>query len=67
VRLADNYHLAMTLQGIPNRIYSLQYGTNLTNWSLLSYLTNTAGTLIFTNSMPAGLDRCFYRVKEGAN
>jgi hypothetical protein len=68
VRLVGDDRLGMTLQGIANRVYSLQYCTNLVNWRFVSLLTNhPSGTFDFTNSLSAGSARGFYRVKEGTN
>jgi Viral BACON domain len=58
-----NGSLAMTLQGVTNRVYSILGSTNLleplTNWSEVLRLTNTGGQIILTNPPPQ-----YYRAKE---
>jgi hypothetical protein len=64
--LVDGY-LAMTLQGVTNRVYSIVVSTNLLNqmsaWSEVLRLTNTAAETRFTN-MPPSSTPLYYRAKE---
>jgi len=46
--------------GAQGRAYRIQWSSNLTSWADLPILTNTTGTAIFTNSMPAA-KTAFYR------
>jgi hypothetical protein len=64
-----NGSLAMTLQGVTNRVYSVLGTTNLlepvANWTEVLRLTNTAGQTVFTitNQTPVVVPQ-FYRAKE---
>jgi len=64
--LADG-HLAMTLQGLSNRSYSILSATNLLTpaqlWTEVLRLTNNAGQTLFTNPAPTSSQR-YYRAKE---
>ena len=66
-QLLANDSIAMTLQGVTNRVYSILGSTNLlqplANWSEVLRLTNTAGQTPFTNP-PSPASPQFYRAKE---
>jgi hypothetical protein len=68
VRLLDGGRIAMTLQGVTNRVYSIVVSTNLLapmqNWAEVLRLTNTAGQTVFTNPVPTNAPRGYYRAKE---
>ena len=63
-----NGGLAMTLQGVTNRVYSILETTNLlqpiANWTEVLRLTNTAGQTLFTNPPPSSTSPQFYRAWE---
>jgi hypothetical protein len=67
VRLLTNGAVAMTLQGVTGRVYSIVASTNLlnplTNWVEVLRLTNTTGQTVFTNPPPSSSPR-YYRAKE---
>jgi hypothetical protein len=67
VRLLTNGAIAMTLQGVTGRVYSIVASTNLlnplTNWVEVLRLTNAAGQTVFTNQSPTNASR-YYRAKE---
>ena len=67
VRRLTNGAVAMTLQGVTGRVYSIVTSTNLltrlTNWAELLRLTNTAGQTVFTNPPPSSSPQ-YYRAKE---
>ena len=67
VRLLPEGAVAMTLQGVTGRVYSIVAATNvldgLTNWAEVLRLTNTAGQTGFTNQPPTNAPR-YYRAKE---
>jgi hypothetical protein len=67
VRLLTNSAIALTLQGVTGRVYSIVASTNLlkplTNWAEVLRLTNTAGQTVFTNPPPASSPQ-YYRAKE---
>jgi sugar lactone lactonase YvrE len=66
-KLLTNGGLAMTLEGVTNRVYSIVVSTNLlaplTNWAEFLRLTNTAGQTRFTNP-PSFASPQFYRARE---
>ena len=68
-RVLTNGRLAMTLQGVTNRVYSVLGMTNLlrplANWTEILRLTNTAGQTVFivTNVVPV-VTPLYYRAKE---
>ena len=66
-RVLSGGRIAMTLQGMTNRVYSIVASSNLldrlTNWTEVLRLTNTAGQTAFTNQPPAN-SRRYYRAKE---
>jgi hypothetical protein len=66
-KMADG-SIAMTLQGAPNRVYSILSSTNLANplasWPEVRRLTNTGGQTVFTNPVPSAASQRFYRAKE---
>jgi hypothetical protein len=63
-RLA-NGSLQFTLVGNIGKVYSIEFSTNLTNWSDLPILlTNQNGTNFFTNTPPPGVGTGFFRAKE---
>ncbi|MEI8079185.1 MAG: hypothetical protein WCH61_06115, partial [bacterium] len=67
VRLLTNSAIALTLQGIPGRVYSIVASTNLLNplinWAEVLRLTNMGGQTVFTNQPPPSSPR-YYRAKE---
>ena len=67
VRLLTNGAVAMTLQGVRDRVYSIVVSTNLlnplSNWAEVLRLTNTGGQTVFTNPPPSSSPR-YYRAKE---
>lgn len=71
MHLLDASHIAMALQGVPGKVYSILGTTNLlvpiTNWSVVvTNLTNTAGQTTFTITNPPGPASAprFYRARE---
>jgi len=66
-QLLANGSIAMTLEGVTNRVYSIVGTTNLpqplTNWTEGLRLTNTAGQTRFTNP-PSSASPQFYRARE---
>jgi uncharacterized repeat protein (TIGR03806 family) len=54
---------SMTLQGPPSQAYEIQGSTNLTNWSVLSTLTNTEGRSQFIDTNPPDASQHFYRAR----
>ena len=63
-RWQGNGRLAMTLEGAPNRVYSIQFSTNLVIWADAFSVTNSTGTVVFTNPPVSGPTRAFYRARE---
>ena len=63
-RWLGNGRLAMTLEGAPNRVYSVQFSTNLVIWADAFSVTNSTGTVVFTNPPVSGPTRAFYRARE---
>jgi hypothetical protein len=67
IRLLTNSTVAMTLQGVTGRVYSIVASTNLlnllTNWAEVLRLTNTGGQTVFTNPPPSSSPQ-YYRAKE---
>jgi len=51
-----------TVQGLPGTVLRIWTSTNLVNWTPGSFLTNTSGTVIFTDPAAGGPQR-FYRVQ----
>ena len=66
-RLLEDRGLALTLEGITNRVYAILSSSNLlepmTNWAEVLRLTNTASQTMFTNPPPANTPS-YYRAKE---
>ena len=66
-RVLTDGRLAMTLQGLSNRSYSILGATNLLTppqlWTEVLRLTNNAGRSLFTNPAPTS-PQGFYRAKE---
>ncbi|HVM50593.1 MAG TPA: SBBP repeat-containing protein, partial [Candidatus Acidoferrum sp.] len=67
LQVLANGSLAMRLQGVTNRVYSILGTTNLlqplTNWLEVLRLTNTAGQTTFTNPLPSTTPQ-YYRANE---
>jgi hypothetical protein len=66
-RVLTNGSLALTLQGVSNRVYSILGTTNLlnplTNWAEVLRFTNAGGQIVFTNPPPRSSPQ-YYRAKE---
>jgi hypothetical protein len=67
LNLLTNGALAMRLEGVPGRVYSLVASTNLlyplASWTEVLRVTNTSGLTTFTNPAPPA-SPCYYRAKE---
>jgi hypothetical protein len=50
-----------TVQGPIGQVLRVQAGNDLTNWITLATLTNTSGTIPYTDSSATGFSRRFYR------
>jgi internalin A len=50
-----------TINSPPGQMFQVQVSTNLATWTLLRFVTNTTGALIFTDSSAAGTHQ-FYRL-----
>jgi len=65
--LLTNGAIAMTIQGVTGRVYSIFASTNvinpLTNWAEVIRLTNTGGRTVFTSPPPPSSPQ-YYRAKE---
>jgi hypothetical protein len=56
---------AATLQGPTNRVYAIEYSSNLVNWMTNGLLlTNSTGARVFTNPPVTGSATGFYRARE---
>jgi hypothetical protein len=66
VRSLGDGRIAMTLQGgVTNRVYSIQFSTNLpSNWTDVLFLTNLTGTNVFTDTPASDSTKGFYRAKQ---
>ncbi|MEK7678129.1 MAG: PQQ-binding-like beta-propeller repeat protein [Verrucomicrobiota bacterium] len=51
----------ITLPGIPGEVYVIEASTNLAKWLPVATLTNTSGSLLFTDPAATNLSRRFYR------
>lgn len=67
-RLLSSGGVAMKLEGMTNRVYSIVVTSDLvdwlSNWTSLLRFTNTGGETIFTDTPPASAPQRFYRAKE---
>jgi hypothetical protein len=64
LRSLEDGRTAMTLQGLAGQVYSIQFSTNLLNWTNLFQITNQSGTTLFTNPPTSGASKGFYRARE---
>lgn len=61
-RLSNGIAL-IPLQSATGLKFDLQASTNLANWSVVKTLTNTTGTLLYTDTLATNAPRRFYRVQ----
>jgi hypothetical protein len=52
----------LRLYSQPGIACEIQASTNLRNWSTLATVTNTTGTVTFTDTQ--GLPKCFYKARQ---
>jgi len=60
----DSTRIAMTLQGVAGKTYSIQRSANLSSWADVLPVTNVTGSISFTNAVPPDFTKGFYRAKE---
>ena len=66
VPLGGNRHsVALTLGGVSNQTYGIQFSSNLTSWAGLTNLTLTAPTNVWLDPQAATQAARFYRVGQG--
>ncbi len=53
-----------TLSGAPGHSYAIDVSSNLLQWSELTRITNTTGTVDFADPAAAGLKKRFYRARQ---
>jgi len=58
-----NGSLKLVLHAPPNLLFQMQASTNLVNWSPLAVLTNTLGTVSYTDQLASNRQARFYRVQ----
>jgi hypothetical protein len=56
---------ALTLRGVSNKTYGIQFSSNLANWVGLTNLTLTAPTNVWLDPHAATQAARFYRVGQG--
>lgn len=56
--------LQLTLNGEPNGVYSIEFSTNLVDWTSVRSVTNISGTLNVTNPISSGSPQGYYRLRH---
>jgi hypothetical protein len=59
--LLAQQQVRLVLSGAAGSTFTIRSSSNLVNWVALANLTNTTGTLEFTDSSPTNTLRRFYR------
>jgi hypothetical protein len=61
ITLLGGGQVSLTLLGEPGSILDLEGSLDLSNWDLITTLTNVSGTVQYTDTVPAGSPQRFYR------
>jgi hypothetical protein len=62
VTLLPNGAIRMLMTGSPDSVFRVLSSTNLLNWQTLATLTNSTGTVQFTDSSVTNFNRRYYRL-----
>jgi len=54
--------VTVTFSGEPGRVYNIEASTNLVNWTVITTVTNSIGTIPVLDPNALGLQRRFYRI-----
>lgn len=62
--LLSNGHVQVFLSGAPNRTYTIERSSNLTNWTVLGTIAYTNGLMPYVDTTAAGATNRFYRARR---